>query len=85
MRVLNLNIVFVLLLLLTIIYVRPNLGVRVLNMKELRLQALDKGPVAPSGPSGCTFIPGSGGTHCPVEEMNVAGHTNHHHHSSAFT
>ncbi|AES60360.1 hypothetical protein MtrunA17_Chr1g0168241 [Medicago truncatula] len=83
MRALN-NIVLVFLLLLTIIHVRPNLGVRVLNMKELRLQALDKGPVAPSGPSGCTFIPGSGGTHCPIEERNVAGHTKHHH-SSAST
>ena len=82
MRTLN---IVLLLLLLTIMYVRPNHGVRVLNMKELRLQALDKGPVAPSGPSGCTFIPGSGGTHCPIEEMNVAGHVKHHHHSSAST
>lgn len=71
------NIVLILLLVLTIMYVRPSLGGRVLNMekwKELRLQALDKGPVTPSGPSGCSFISGSGGTHCPIKEMNVAGH-----------
>ncbi|GAU25283.1 hypothetical protein TSUD_17960 [Trifolium subterraneum] len=54
-------------------YVQPNHGGRILNIekKELRLESLDKGPVAPSGPSGCTSIPGSGGTNCP---MNVAGH-----------
>lgn len=71
-----LNIILVVLLLLTIMHVRPNLGGRVLNIqkKQLRLQALDKGPVPPSGPSGCTFIPGSGGTNCPVKEMNFAGH-----------
>lgn len=82
MRVLN--VVLVLVMLLAIMHVRPNLGGRVLiNMDkkdELRLQALDKGPVPPSGPSGCSYIPGSGGTHCLVKEMHVASNTNKHHH-----
>ncbi|KAJ1391836.1 hypothetical protein SESBI_36345 [Sesbania bispinosa] len=52
-----------------------------MEQKELRLQSLDKGPTPPSGSSGCTFIPGSGGTNCPpVKEMNVAGDTKHHYH-----
>lgn len=67
-----LNVVLSLLLLLAMVHVEPSLGGRVLNTK-LSLQSLDKGPVTPSGPSGCTYIPGSGGTPCPVEEMNVAG------------
>ncbi|KAK2400151.1 hypothetical protein P8452_07166 [Trifolium repens] len=68
-----LNIILVLFLLLTIMHVQPNLGGRILNIekKELRLESLDKGPVPPSGPSGCTSIPGSGGPNCP---MNFAGH-----------
>lgn len=79
MRVLN--IVLVVLLLLTIMHVEPNFGGRILKMekKELRLQSLDKGPVPPSGPSGCTYIPGSGGTNCPVKEMNVAGNPKMYH------
>lgn len=73
------NIVLVLLF-LTIIHVKPNLGGRVFNMekKRFRLQALDKGPVPPSGPSGCTYIPGSSGPPCPIKEMNFAGHNKHH-------
>ena len=83
MRVLN--VVLALLLLLAIVHVQPNLAGRVLNTKKnLRLQVLDKGPVTPSGPSGCTFIPGSGGTKCPpVKEMNVAGNV-HHHRGAAY-
>ncbi|KAL5068303.1 hypothetical protein RYX36_019190 [Vicia faba] len=69
-----LNVILVLVLVITIAYVEPNIASRVLNTKnKLQLQSLDKGPVTPSGPSGCTFIPGSGGTNCPVKEMNVAG------------
>ncbi|CAJ2627989.1 hypothetical protein L195_g038953 [Trifolium pratense] len=73
-----LNVILALILLLTIAHVEPNIATRVLNTKnkylQLRLQSLDKGPAPPSGPSGCTFIPGSGGTNCPpVNEMNVAG------------
>ncbi|KAG4997821.1 hypothetical protein JHK82_028593 [Glycine max] len=58
----------------------PNLAGRVLNMKEqLSLVSLDdKGPVTPSGPSTCTYIPGTGGTNCPpVKEINVAGNALH--------
>ncbi|KAK7268729.1 hypothetical protein RIF29_21437 [Crotalaria pallida] len=74
MRVILNNVVLALLLILILVHVEPNLGGRVLNVKkQLSLQSLDKGPVPPSGPSGCTYIPGSGGTHCPVEEMNIAG------------
>ncbi|KAK4586175.1 hypothetical protein RGQ29_023394 [Quercus rubra] len=40
--------------------------------KELRLQSLQRGPVAPSGPSGCTYIPGTNGPGCPVNEMHYA-------------
>ncbi|KAK2455729.1 hypothetical protein P8452_02832 [Trifolium repens] len=72
-----LNVILALILFLTIAHVEPNIATRVLNTKnkylQLRLQSLDKGPVPPSGPSGCTFIPGSGGTKCPpLNEMNVA-------------
>lgn len=78
MRVLN--VALALLLLLTIMHVQPNLAGRVLNIEknQLRLQSLDKGPVPPSGPSGCSYIPGSGGTNCLVKEMNVAGDVTHH-------
>ncbi|KAJ1409461.1 hypothetical protein SESBI_22751 [Sesbania bispinosa] len=55
---------------------------------RVELEALDKGPVPPSGPSGCTYIPGSGGTgtgtHCPVNQMNVAGSTQHHRARAAY-
>lgn len=72
-----LNILLALILILTIAHIEPNIASRVLNTKnkiQMSLQSLDKGPVAPSGPSGCTFIPGSGGTNCPlVKEINVAG------------
>ncbi|KAK7344583.1 hypothetical protein VNO77_14360 [Canavalia gladiata] len=76
MRVLN--IILVLLLLLTIMHVQPNLAGRVLNIekKQLILQSLDKGPIPPSGPSGCTFIPNTGGTPCPVGH-SVAVTTQH--------
>lgn len=35
--------------------------------------SLEKGPVPPSGPSGCTNIPGSGGNGCPIKEMHFTG------------
>ncbi|KAK7391339.1 hypothetical protein VNO78_19754 [Psophocarpus tetragonolobus] len=75
MRVLN--VVLVLLMFLTIMQAQPNLGARVLN-NPLRLESLSKGPAPPSGPSGCTYIPGSGGAHCPLKEMNVPGIAKHH-------
>ncbi|KAL2530779.1 Uncharacterized protein Fot_23380 [Forsythia ovata] len=53
---------------------------RLLHDQETRLKkigiflhALHKGPVPPSGPSGCTNIPGSGGSCCPIKEMHFAG------------
>ncbi|KAL2325075.1 hypothetical protein Fmac_024133 [Flemingia macrophylla] len=76
-----LNIILTLILVLAVVYVQPSLAGRVLNMKEqVNLMSLDdKGPVTPSGPSTCTYIPGSGGTNCPPEkEMNVAGNSHHH-------
>jgi len=63
-----LKVILALLLLLTISHVEPNIASRVLNTKnkfQLSLQTLDKGPVPPSGPSGCTYIPGTGGPDCP--------------------
>ncbi|KAF5775684.1 hypothetical protein HanRHA438_Chr00c21g0852361 [Helianthus annuus] len=35
------------------------------SANKLVLQSLPKGQVSPSGPSGCTYIPGSGGPPCP--------------------
>ncbi|KHN24896.1 hypothetical protein glysoja_028742, partial [Glycine soja] len=68
-----LNIILVLFLLLIIVHVQPNLGTRVLNMENnpLRLQSLNKSPIHPSRPYGCTYILGFGGMHCPVKEMNA--------------
>ncbi|KAG4908304.1 hypothetical protein AAZX31_20G188400 [Glycine max] len=76
-----LNFILALILLVAVVHVQPNLAGRVLNMKEqLNLMSLDKGPVTPSGPSTCTYIPRTGGRNCPpVEEMNnVAGNAQHH-------
>ncbi|KAL7105411.1 hypothetical protein ACP275_07G042800 [Erythranthe tilingii] len=44
-----------------------------LKDKSLFLNSLQRGPVPPSGPSGCTNIPGSGGGACPINEMHFAG------------
>ncbi|KDP40287.1 hypothetical protein JCGZ_02285 [Jatropha curcas] len=43
--------------------------------KGLVLESLQRGPVPPSGPSGCTNGPNSGGPSCPntVSQMNFAG------------
>ncbi|KAL5784759.1 hypothetical protein ACOSQ2_007151 [Xanthoceras sorbifolium] len=65
-----------LLLLLFVVHtqVQPCKAGRVLANKELvGLQSLQKAPVTPPGSSGCTFIPGTGGSACPVKEMNFAG------------
>ncbi|KAI5649404.1 hypothetical protein M9H77_35409 [Catharanthus roseus] len=43
------------------------------KMHNIRLQALPKGDVPPSGPSGCTYIPGSGGSGCPINARHYAG------------
>ncbi|KAK4365969.1 hypothetical protein RND71_013849 [Anisodus tanguticus] len=61
---------------LVLVFAKPCKGTRLLHEKELmRLQSLQRGPVPPSGPSGCTNIPGSSGSGCPlnVNEMHFAG------------
>ncbi|KAJ4833678.1 hypothetical protein Tsubulata_043724 [Turnera subulata] len=37
---------------------------------KLALQSLQRGPVPPSGPSGCTHIPGKPGPSCPTNLVN---------------
>ncbi|PWA62028.1 hypothetical protein CTI12_AA365330 [Artemisia annua] len=69
------SIVCVFLALLLLVYTNPIEAGRVLHMKNgftdlknanfLVFQSLPKGPVTPSGPSGCTYIPGSNGRPCP--------------------
>ncbi|KAG4983753.1 hypothetical protein JHK82_028594 [Glycine max] len=78
-----LNFIFALILVVAVFHhVQPNLAAgRVLNRKEQLslIMSLDKGPVTPSGPSTCTYIPRTGGRNCPpVEEMNVAENVQHH-------
>uniref|UniRef100_A0A5B7BLJ4 Uncharacterized protein n=1 Tax=Davidia involucrata TaxID=16924 RepID=A0A5B7BLJ4_DAVIN len=66
---------------LVLLCVQPYKASRILNGEEwwtkkgdnIVLQSLQKGPVTPSDPSGCTNIPGGGGTSCPIKEMNFAG------------
>ncbi|KAG2728027.1 hypothetical protein I3843_01G181600 [Carya illinoinensis] len=78
-----LNIALAVLLLLSLLHVQPYKASRVLydegelTHKELRLQSLPRGPVPPSGHSGCTYIPGTGGSGCPVNEMHYAGNALH--------
>ncbi|OVA05286.1 hypothetical protein BVC80_441g26 [Macleaya cordata] len=67
-----LGTVIVLLLLFLSTYPCEAAG-RVLHEKNrlvdirLGLESLQRGPISPSGPSGCTNIPGSGGTDCPIK------------------
>lgn len=75
-----LKFILAVILILGVVHVERNLGGRVLNMEEqLKLMSLDnKGPVTPSGPSTCTYIPRTGGKNCPpLEEMDVAGNFQH--------
>ena len=70
------NVIFAALLFLLLVHTQPCKAGRVLGNKELvglQLQSLQKGPVTPPGSSGCTHIPGGGGSGCPVKEMNFAG------------
>lgn len=66
-----LNIVFAVLLLLSLLHVQLYKASRLLHdegglmNKELSLQSLQRGPVQGSDPSGCTYIPGTGGSGCP--------------------
>jgi hypothetical protein len=41
--------------------------------KDLLVESLQKGPVPPSAPSGCTYIPGRGGAPC-TSQRGFAGH-----------
>ena len=80
MKVLNKHNALVLLLLLTILlHGQPNQARLLVEEKQARLQSLQKGPVPPSGPSGCTYIPGSGGKNCPtaINGINAAGNAFH--------
>ncbi|EXB55555.1 hypothetical protein L484_017428 [Morus notabilis] len=78
-----LNIALAILLLLVLVHSEQSSASRVLNdhkeglVKEEKLglgfQSLPRGPVPPSGSSGCTYIPGSGGPNCPLGEKHYAG------------
>jgi len=83
-----LNFIFAVVLLAAVVDVVPTLAGRVLKMKEegSLISIDDKGPVPPSGPSTCTYIPRTGGTNCPpLKEMNiVAENTEHHSHEANY-
>ncbi|KDP34822.1 hypothetical protein JCGZ_11184 [Jatropha curcas] len=77
MRLLNITLAAFLLLFL---HVQLFQATRILSgdlNKGLGLQSLQREPVPPSGPSGCTNGPESGGPSCPntvnVNQMNFAG------------
>ncbi|RWR80938.1 hypothetical protein CKAN_00959900 [Cinnamomum micranthum f. kanehirae] len=60
--------------------IHPSIASRVLCGDEvwktrqgLVLESLQRGPVPPSGRSGCTYVAGKPGPSCLVNEMNVAG------------
>ncbi|XAR57375.1 hypothetical protein NMG60_11025496 [Bertholletia excelsa] len=71
--------VAVLLVLIGLLLFQPCKATRVLLEEEMvkrratLLQSLPRGPVPPSGPSGCTNISGSGGIGCLVKERNFVG------------
>ena len=69
------NLVFAMAVLLLLLHVRPYTASRILYEQEaeILMESLQRGPVPPSGPSGCTYIPGNGGPNCPVQEMHFAG------------
>ncbi|KGN56901.1 hypothetical protein Csa_009866 [Cucumis sativus] len=72
-------------ILLLLLQLQPNLAGRTLHEKppmvrrmelNLKLQSLQRVSVPPSGPSGCTFIPGTNGPGCPLKERHyVANHS----------
>ncbi|XP_022851467.1 uncharacterized protein LOC111373200 [Olea europaea var. sylvestris] len=79
MRHLN-CVVLVVVVLAMLLCVQPAESSRLLSDQDMRLKkrgiflhALQRGPVPPSGPSGCTNIPGGGGSGCPIREMHLAG------------
>ncbi|KAJ6697439.1 hypothetical protein OIU85_003779 [Salix viminalis] len=53
---------------------RPFSGERLMKQNLGNIQSLVRAPVPPIGGSSCTHIPGRGSGHCPIGEMNFAGH-----------
>ncbi|KAJ6854637.1 hypothetical protein NC651_039549 [Populus alba x Populus x berolinensis] len=53
---------------------RPLEGEQWLKQNLGNIQSLERGPVPPSDGSSCTHTPGRGSGHCPLGEMNFAGH-----------
>ncbi|GLT78687.1 hypothetical protein SLA2020_502150 [Shorea laevis] len=76
MRFLNLALIV---LFLSAVHLQPFSASRLLHGESkavkmnLVLQSLDRQPTPPSGPSGCTNIPGTGGPSCHLEEKHFAG------------
>ncbi|GFP95887.1 hypothetical protein PHJA_001732900 [Phtheirospermum japonicum] len=80
----HLKVISALILSVIILFAQLGTGSRILlhdhqratlsnEKKGLFVISLQKGPVPPSGPSGCTYIPGGGG-HCPpINGMHFAG------------
>ncbi|GAV66766.1 hypothetical protein CFOL_v3_10276 [Cephalotus follicularis] len=65
-----------------ILAMRPLEGEQWLE-KRIVVQSLQRGPVTPSGPNPCTYIPGRGTGRCTFE-MDAATHDTHDHESPAF-
>ncbi|KAF5738906.1 hypothetical protein HS088_TW12G00102 [Tripterygium wilfordii] len=68
-------LVIIPLMILQILLMQPNeaQASRVLDQDNvLMLQSLQRGPVRPSGPNGCTYIPGRGGAPC-TSQRGFAG------------
>jgi hypothetical protein len=87
------NTALAMLLLLCVLHVQPNKASRILYtegmiMKQelMSLQSLPRGETPPTGSSQCTYIPGTGGSGCPLKVKNYAGGHGlpHHHHASAY-
>ncbi|KAH7522159.1 uncharacterized protein LOC112492397 [Ziziphus jujuba] len=75
-----LNIALAVMLVLSVVYFEPSRASRMLHdeeeiaKKKLGLQSLQRGDLPPSGASGCTYIPGTGGSSCPLNGKHHAGH-----------
>lgn len=72
---------WVIVLVHVLLSIHPGIAIRVLCGDEvwktkqgLVLESLQKGPVPPSGPSGCTYVAKHKGPSCPLNEMHAAGH-----------
>ncbi|CAB4261697.1 unnamed protein product [Prunus armeniaca] len=83
------NFALAALLLLCLLHVQPNKAGRILYaearlMKHelMNFQSLPRGDLPPSESSRCTYIPGTGGSGCPLKVKNYAGHGLSHHASA---